>query len=501
VAALGYPSQAVDHAGGFTYDDEYLHYIEGKHQPGAPTNSIFAQRPSVLLYWYRLSPRYFEPSGFSNMSLTPGVVLPDDPPSTLSGTIDIQVDTEGRLNYFQAIPPQQQDLPPSATAPPAPDWNALFTAAGLDVSRLQPAVPEWTSLVASDSRAAWTGTWPGSGLPLRVEAAAFQGRPVYFSFSGPWSVPVRMREHQQSKLSEAGGILEVSIFVGVILLGAWRAYAHFRTAKGDRRGAARLAIAVFGTEILLAVFHAHLTPSAYMIFIFVLTVSTGLFVTGVLWAVYLALEPYVRRHWPQTIITWTRMIDGRWRDPLVGRDLLFGVLLGVLWSAIFMLGYFGRTRAGAFNQFPVTDYLRGFAPTISTCLGNVINSVFGTMIFFFALVLLRALLKNRWLAAAAFVLLFTAPRALGSSIWPTQIVIWGSIYGIAAISVVRFGFVVLAVGSFTANLLLNLPYPLDPGRWYAVDVYFVVAGLLAIAVWGFYNSLGRETVLKTDWLS
>ncbi len=115
--------------------------------------------------------------------------------------------------------------------------------------------------------------------------------------------------------------------------------------------------------------------------------------------------------------------------------------------------------------------------------------------------LLRALLKNRWLAAAAFVLLFTAPRALGSSIWPTQIVIWGSIYGIAAISVVRFGFVVLAVGSFTANLLLNLPYPLDPGRWYAVDVYFVVAGLLAIAVWGFYNSLGRETVLKTDWLS
>jgi predicted Ser/Thr protein kinase len=501
VAALGYPSQAVDHAGGFTYDDEYLHYIEGKHQPGAPTNSIFAQRPSVLLYWYRLSPRYFEPSGFSNMSLTPGVVLPDDPPSTLSGTIDIQVDTEGRLNYFQAIPPQQQDLPPSATAPPAPDWNALFTAAGLDASRLQPAVPEWTSLVASDSRAAWTGTWPGSGLPLRVEAAAFQGRPVYFSFSGPWSVPVRMREHEQSKLSEAGGILEVSIFVGVILLGAWRAYVHFRTAKGDRRGAARLAIAVFGTEILLAVFHAHLTPSAYMIFIFVLTVSTGLFVTGVLWAVYLALEPYVRRHWPQTIITWTRMIDGRWRDPLVGRDLLFGVLLGVLWSAIFMLGYFGRTRAGAFNQFPVTDYLRGFAPTISTCLGNVINSVFGTMIFFFALVLLRALLKNRWLAAAAFVLLFTAPRALGSSIWPTQIVIWGSIYGIAAISVVRFGFVVLAVGSFTANLLLNLPYPLDPGRWYAVDVYFVVAGLLAIAVWGFYNSLGRETVLKTDWLS
>lgn len=238
-----------------------------------------------------------------------------------------------------------------------------------------------------------------------------------------------------------------------------------------------------------------------MIFVFILTVSTGLFVTGVFWTTYLALEPYVRRHWPQTIITWSRMIDGRWRDPLVGRDVLFGVILGVLWSVIFMLGNFARNRAGAFNEFANADYLLGFAPTISTCLVNIVNSVFGTMIFFLALVLLRVLLKNRWLAAAAFVFVFTAPRVLGSSNWLIQVAIWGAIYGITAISVVRFGLVVLALGSFTANLLLNLPYPLDSGRWYAVNIYIVLAALLAVAVWGFYTSLGRETVLKTDWLS
>ena len=59
----------------------------------------------------------------------------------------------------------------------------------------------------------------------------------------------------------------------------------------------------------------------------------------------------------------------------------------------------------------------------------------------------------------------------------------------------------VALGSFTANLLLNLPYPLDSGRWYAVDIYIVLAVMLAVAVWGFYTSLGRETVLKADWLS
>jgi hypothetical protein len=499
VNALGYPSQAVDHAGGFIYDGDYIDYIEEKHAPGAQSNSIFAQRPSALLYWYRLSPRYFEVTGFWNMSLTPGVVLPDDPHSILSGTIDVQVDAEGRLNYFQAVPPEQQDTASAATKPP--DWNALLAAAGLDASQLQPAVPEWTALVASDSRAAWTGVWPGSGLPLRVEAAGFQGRPVYFSLNGAWSTPERMREHQQSRLAKAGGILEATIFIGLIVLGAWRAYTHFRTGKGDRRGAARLAIAVFGSEILLALFHAHLTPSSYMIYVLVLTISTGLFVTGVFWTTYLALEPYVRRHWPQTIITWSRLIDGRWRDPLVGRDVLFGVMLGVLWTVIFMLGYFGSNRAGAFNQFANAGYLQGFAPTISTCLANIVNSVLGTMIFFFALVLLRVLLKNRWLAAAAFVFVFTAPRVLGSSNWLIQVAIWGAIYGITAISVVRFGLVVLALGSFTANLLLNLPYPLDSGRWYAVDIYIVLAVMLAVAVWGFYTSLGRETVLKADWLS
>ena len=43
----------------------------------------------------------------------------------------------------------------------------------------------------------------------------------------------------------------------------------------------------------------------------------------------LALEPYVRKRWPETIISWTRVLAGRFRDPLVGRDILLGCLLGV----------------------------------------------------------------------------------------------------------------------------------------------------------------------------
>ena len=40
------------------------------------------------------------------------------------------------------------------------------------------------------------------------------------------------------------------------------------------------------------------------------------------WICYMALEPYVRRYWPRTMISWSRLVKGHCRDPLLGRDLL-----------------------------------------------------------------------------------------------------------------------------------------------------------------------------------
>jgi serine/threonine-protein kinase len=49
-----------------------------------------------------------------------------------------------------------------------------------------------------------------------------------------------------------------------------------------------------------------------------------------IWALYIALEPYVRRRWPATLVSWSRLLAGRFRDPLVGRDVLVGCLAGDL---------------------------------------------------------------------------------------------------------------------------------------------------------------------------
>src|SRR5438034_5233677 len=49
-----------------------------------------------------------------------------------------------------------------------------------------------------------------------------------------------------------------------------------------------------------------------------------LFIAAIAWTLYTALEPYIRRVWPSALISWNRVIDGRFRDVRVARDFLVG---------------------------------------------------------------------------------------------------------------------------------------------------------------------------------
>jgi len=213
---------------------------------------------------------------------------------------------------------------------------------------------------------------------------------------------------------------------------------------------------------------------------------------------YLALEPYVRRNWPQMIISWTRFISGRLRDPLVGRDLLFGILLGIIWVFVFAVGSFFLIRAGDRPLLANTDILEGFRESVAVGLLNIVSSIQTTLIFFFLLVLLRVLVKNRWLAAAVFTLIFTLPKVLGSDHPYIETPIWLAIYGIAAFTVVRFGLIVLAMGVLTVDILLNVPITLDFSNWYAGRSLSVLLGFVVVAAWGFYTSLASQRFWKDD---
>ena len=495
IAGIGYPERMADSAAGFDYEYGFLDYLDKKDKPGKAWNEVLAGRAPVLLFWFRESPRVLVPRDVWRLTLTPGVVTLNDPPETFSGMVKIQLDVEGRLLYFQAMPPEKVEAVKPAAAP---DWQALFAAAGLNIRDFRSGSPVWNTLASSDTRAAWDGMWPGSTRPLHVEAAAWQGKAVFFQLSGPWTLPSRMNAPDATGSERAVQIFGLCFALVMIFGATWLALRNYRRGKGDRRGALRLAVVIFGVKLVLFVVRAHLTLTTASLELLFLAIALSLLVSLVLWTLYMALEPYVRSRWPQTIVSWSRLLAGNLRDPLVGRDLLYGCVLGIIWVLVFMVGYSFDIRVGENPLLPSTDILEGTQATLGMWLSNMVGAVFGVLSFFFVLVLLRVLVRNQWLAAGLFVVLYSAPKLLASNHPAVDTPIWVIIYAIAAFALVRFGLIALAAAVFTANVLLNLPYTMDFSKWYAGHSVAVVLSFACIAGWGFYTSLAGRQIFKGE---
>ena len=494
VHQLGYTSPPVDSASDFSRDDDFLEHLD--HAGGSHPNwdVVLKNRPSLLTYWQRQSPDYLIATNIKSNLLTPGIVNLEDPPPILSGMVAVSLDPQGRLSRLEAIPPQK-DSAPAQTQPY--DWGRLFSLAGLDMAQFHSAEPIWNSLGASDQRAAWTGVWPGTSLPLRVEAASWHSKPVFFRLIGDWTEPDRMPSAEDNWRSKLEVLLV--IFVLILLAAAvWLARRNYLQEKSDPQGALRLGLLIFVLEMSVWVFSSHFVPSIALSELFVLAASGSLFLAAVFYVIYLAIEPYIRRHWPHAIISWSRLMAGRLRDPLVGRDLLFGVLLGLSWSILFSLQSLALKHIGAAPDFASTAFLMGPRHVLGACLTQVAASVQATIYFFFLMFVFRVVLRKPWLAALAFVAFWSFAQAYGSHhyfiVVPTVVLI----YAIAAFVVLRFGFIALAVGIFTADLLGNIPITTDFSNWYIGSSIFVLFLVTAIAVWGCYTALAGQKLLKEN---
>ncbi len=493
VQLLGYSNPPVDSAGDYSYNDEFLEYLD--HEGSAHPNwtQVLKNRPAILTYWHRQSPDYLIATEYKSNLLVPGAVDLDDPPPILSGMVQVSLDPQGRLVHLQAIPPQREKEP----GPSKPyEWAQLFSLAGLDISQFQPAEPIWNSLGASDARAAWTGVWPGTSRALRVEAASWRGKPIFFQLAGEWTEPGRMPETDQGSQKR---MLEVALvlFLLILLAGAvLLARYNYRQQRSDTQGALRLAVVIFILQMAMWLFTGHFVPSIGLFGLFVLAASGALFLAAVFCVVYVAIEPYVRRHWPHAIISWSRLMAGRIRDPLVGRDVLFGVILGITWSVIYAISHLANQRIGAEPTLPSPPFLLGARQVLGACLFHLAISVQATLAFFFLMFAFRVVLRKPWLAALAFVSFWTFIKVYGAHHFWIEVPVQIAVYGIAAFVVLRFGFIALAVGIFTADLLLNVPITTTVSAWYAGSSIFVVLLVTAMAVWGAYTALAGQKLWK-----
>ncbi len=492
---LGYPGRPADTAFGLYDNDEFQEYVEKNDKPHPDWDAVLAARPSLLSFWYRQSPDYLVAEGFRDQLLNPGIVKRQDPATDESGMINVELNPQGQLTYFQAIPPQKENAAGPSTAY---DWNVLFSAAGLDPAQFQKTDPLWNSLASSDTRVAWTGTWPGTKRALRVEAASLRGKPVFFSLIGDWTKPDRMKEQRQSMGEKARQIVEVLLVMSLLLGAAFLARRNWRHGRGDRAGAFRLGCVMFALEMLLWLCRGHFVPTLETFGLFVIAVSTGLFISGTTWMLYLALEPWVRRRWPQTMISWSRLLSGQFRDPLVGRDILFGVMLGVMWILIFQIRYIPEMRMGAAPGYGQVDYLMGGRQALGAWLMQIPSSIMGTLQFFFILLGLKVVLRKDWLAAIAFVALFALPGGLTSSYMPVELPAQILVYAVAVLIVYRFGLIPLAFAIFTINMMANVPFSVDVSAWYMPTSILALLSVVALAAWGFYHSLGGQPLLRLE---
>jgi hypothetical protein len=243
IQSFGYHAPPADRAYRFSYDLVYRAYAEKQGKPAAYRDQLAKGQPPLIYFWYRQSPQPLVVSSpFDNVS-------PDDPPAIVPGMMGLNLDPQSRLLQLDAVPPQIEENP---SAPAPFDWKALFTAAGLDLTRFTPAEPLWISVAPFDARAAWTGFYPSaSEIPMRIEAASWRGKPVFFRLIGPWSKPERMPQLLDVPSAALVGLLVV------LALGAFLAWRNFRAKRGDIRGANRVAAFVFALAWLDGMLSAH----------------------------------------------------------------------------------------------------------------------------------------------------------------------------------------------------------------------------------------------------
>jgi serine/threonine-protein kinase len=489
---LGYTQRPADTARGFLMQLDFVFYVMRTDRSPARWDALSNPYFPSLRFWYRTSPRLLETQG-SEWNAAFG-----DPPMTVSGMNTLVVDAQGHLVQFTTVTPQFDD---STTPPATLNWNAVFDVAGLDPATFKPVASLWVPPSFADERRAWEGPMPGRPeITLRVEAAGYRGRPAFLQVSGPWTRRLRDTPPQESQRGRSPMRFAIFLIIFALSVGtcalAWR---NVKTGRGDRRGATRLAFTMLGIMAVSWAIGArhYLEPLTEFNHFLDTFLSEQLLNGAILWLVYLALEPYVRRYSPDMLMSWSRLISGRFRDPRVGRDLLVGIgaglLLALVWLGVTLLpplaGYPPPVPRG-FNTALLQGTRRFFSLLLRVPLDALFNGVIATLAFALA----RIVVKRTWLAlvitvaAGAFVYVSQAGT---EQVWIN--VAYALMFSAIMMGVlVYFGMFTLIVASLVELIVRQGGLTADLSKQYASEGLLMMALIAGLAAFGYYASRGDE---------
>ncbi|MEE8367410.1 MAG: serine/threonine-protein kinase [Thermoanaerobaculia bacterium] len=530
LADFGYDEEPVDSLWSFDRNWAYLRSLRKEGLTAESFKMLRSTQPAALLFRYRQSPELLERASAGSVG-----AWFDDPPPTRPGMIEISLDPVGRLVDFTAIPSEAfETADPAEVAPmgataktaeitgtpdlssvePSPieasidelDWEVALAAAGLSDKageNLTRVESQRRPPVYADHTIAWAGSFPDfPEVPLRVEAASLAGRVVAFKVTGPWFEP---RTTEGSPLSRKQRVVQGLFafwYLAILVFGVVVAWRNLKLGRSHTKGALRFALYCTAVRLgwLLA---AHHLPSSDEIELLQSHLAWSAYRFCFFWILYVALEPYARRQWPRMLVSWVRVLDGRWRDPLVGRDLLVGITAAIVSVAVVS----GAPLAGLalsleipppFTSFWQLEALRGPMQTFGAILGMHSSGLYTTFFIVMFLLVLRSVVRKTWIAVGIITLLLFFMFNPGVDLW-LWVPLWLIFTTLMWTLLFRFGLFATLV-FFSANEVTSgdgLPLTADPSSWYFGVSLVGAVVLLGLAGWGAYHSSAGRPLLTS----
>jgi hypothetical protein len=289
------------------------------------------------------------------------------------------------------------------------------------------------------------------------------------------------------------------MFLVVLTAAGVLARRNVALGRGDRRGAFRIFVFALITRLLAWVFTASHVPDVAEFSLFFRAMLWSAFWGAYIWVLYIGLEPYVRRRWPYALISWTRLLSGRFRDPMVGGHILIGVVCG---AAIAFYAVLWASATGTYGvRLPSLWGLSAPIGTVAVASGYMLDAVLRGLFLLFLALLFKVMFRREWLVLAGIMVVVAGASAIfDAAMTPLSWVTFALTFIPASTALVcvllRGGLLASVLAIYTYELLMALPLSTDVSSPATTASIVTLCGLAALGLFAYRSTLARRPLIK-----
>ena len=330
-------------------------------------------------------------------------------------------------------------------------------------------------------------------VPMQDGNPSWQGRPVSIQVLWPFSKEPDAESAKPDFAAIIAQIVSVVLLTCGVLCAVYFANQNLKRGRGDRKGALKLALLLAGGLTLRFLLTMHYLPSRDIIPYLFTNLAYVMAVGVLVWVAYIALEPMVRSVWPESLITWNRVLGGHFADPQVCSQVLTGAAAGMVLHSALLWKIYWRVRTGGLPSGFDGSALDSSSHVLAAVVQVLCQATLTSLVIFFMLCGLKALLRRDWLAALVAALVMTAQQqAVGDlgTLW-LDVPLYIVIFGVFAMMLLRWGMVPAIAGVVFINLTAQVSIVPDFLSWVNGPAVTFIVLLVSTALLAFWRSQAK----------